>query len=305
MSILETVDLRKSYKPLRGSKVNAVDGLSLSVTEPGVYGFLGPNGSGKTTTIRCLLGLIKPTSGSIKLLGEDVTRGIKPVIDRIGALVETPKFFPNYSARKNLQMLASIAGIGAGPIDQALERVGLSERKNDLFKTFSLGMKQRLAIAATLIKNPDLIILDEPANGLDPEGIVEIRELIRSLGDEGKTVFVSSHQLAEVQQTCDYVTIIAKGQMVTAGKVSDLVAQAGTQKTLVTIADLEQAITVLTQHDIDAAVNSEGVLQVDDADGAKINRYLADAGLYASELTAEQESLESTFLKLTAGMGQK
>jgi ABC-2 type transport system ATP-binding protein len=189
-----------------------VDGLDLSVPEGGVFGFLGPNGAGKTTTIRCLLGLIRPTSGRSILLGQDAVRGLSGVIGRVGSIVEAPAFFPRFSGRRTLELLARVDGTPRPRIEAVLERVGLAARAGDMVATYSLGMKQRLGIAAALLKEPELLILDEPANGLDPAGIKEVRDLLRQLGNEGKTVFVSSHQLAEVQQMCDRVAILSRGR---------------------------------------------------------------------------------------------
>ena len=163
-----------------------------------MFGFLGPNGSGKTTTIRCLLGLARPTKGNLRLLGGPVPEGLGDAIRRTGAIVETPALFPTMTARENLRLLASVDRIGAARIDEVVDLVGLTPRAGDLVRKYSLGMRQRLAIAAALLKEPDLLILDEPANGLDPAGMREVRDLLRRLSDEGRTVFVSSHVLAEI-----------------------------------------------------------------------------------------------------------
>src|SRR6266536_3308025 len=189
---IEVHGLRKEYRRLRGGATVAGDRLDLSVPEGGVFGFLGPNGAGKTTTIRCLLGLVRPTGGACRLMGVDSQRDLHSVIGRVGSIVETPALFPRFSGRRNLRLLARLDGIGRKRADEALERVGLAPRANHPVKTYSLGMKQRLGIAAALLKDPALLILDEPANGLDPAGIKEVRELLRALGAEGRTVFVSS-----------------------------------------------------------------------------------------------------------------
>src|SRR5262245_20342723 len=180
MGVIEVEGLRKEYRRLRGGRTVAVDGLDLSVPDGGVYGFLGPNGAGKTTTIRCLLGLVRPSSGQTKLLGAE-RKHLHRVIDRVGSIVEQPTFFPTFSGRRNLRMLGRIDGIGKAAVDGVLDRVGLGDRGDDLFKHYSLGMKQRLGIAAALLREPELLILDEPANGLDPAGIKEVRNLLRSL----------------------------------------------------------------------------------------------------------------------------
>ena len=196
--VIQIEGLHKRFRRLRKGSTVALAGLDLAVPEGGVFGFLGPNGAGKTTTIRCLLGLVAPGSGTVRLLGADVSRDLPRVIRKVGAIVEAPALFPRFTGRRNLQILGRIDGIGTRAVDTALERVKLAERGDDLVKTYSLGMKQRLAIAAALLKDPQLLILDEPANGLDPAGIVEVRDLIRSLGAEGRTVFVSSHILSEI-----------------------------------------------------------------------------------------------------------
>src|SRR5215218_3460790 len=207
-AVIELEGLRKEYRRLRGAKTLAVDGLDLSVLSGGVFGFLGPNGAGKTTTIRCLLGLVRPTGGRCRLLGHEPAN-LHRVIDRIGSIVESPTMYPRFTGRRNLELLARIDGIRRSRVREVLEQVGLAERGDDLVKTYSLGMKQRLGIAGALLKDPELLILDEPANGLDPAGIVEVRELMRRLGREGRTIFVSSHILSEIQHTADRVAIIA------------------------------------------------------------------------------------------------
>ena len=184
----------------RAPKV-AVHGLDLSVPEGGVFGFLGPNGSGKTTTIRCLLGLVSATAGHAAVLGQPSPRGLSTVMPRIGAIVETPALFPTMTARENLELLGAIDRIGRHRVDHSLATVGLADRADEKVHKYSLGMRQRLGLAAALLKDPALLVLDEPVNGLDPAGIREIRELLRRLGAEGRTVFLSSHLLSEVEQT--------------------------------------------------------------------------------------------------------
>ncbi len=305
VAVIETRGLRKEYSRLRGEPVVAVDGLDLDVPGPGVYGFLGPNGSGKTTTIRCLLGLIVPTAGSVKILGEDVT-DLHRVIGRVGALVESPKFFPTFSGRKNLQMFARVAEVDDGMVDVAIDTVGLAGRDRDNFASYSLGMKQRLAVAATLLKDPDLIVLDEPANGLDPAGIVEIRQLIRRLADDGKTIFVSSHQLGEVQQTCDVVTIISKGRLIQTGPVAELLSAGGAQTLRVVIDDAAGALAVLTAAGFSARLGT--IADSVDVDlgpehGASVTHHLAAAGRYLRALEPQGATLESAFLELTGNEG--
>lgn len=278
----------------------AVDGLDLVVEPGGVYGFLGPNGSGKTTTIRCLLGLAKPTEGTCKLFGEDSWTSLHRVIAKVGSIVEAPTAFPNFSGRKNLELLAGIYGLPKGRVDDVLETVGLQGRGKDLAKTYSLGMKQRLAIAGALLKDPELLILDEPANGLDPAGIREVRDLIRQLGAEGRTVFVSSHLLSEVQQFCDQVAIMSRGRSVAAGPVKEVLSRGHSAAMLLRIADEDQAIATLNAAGIPAArLDSYVRVDVPPTEGARVSETLARAGLYPSELKADEVDLETVFMELT------
>lgn len=301
-AVIDVKGLRKEFR----NGVVAVDNLDIDIRPGGVYGFLGPNGSGKTTTIRCLLGLIQPTSGKVEMFGTDTTRSLHKVVSRVGALVETPKFFPNFSGRKNLKMLAGVVGVPNARVDQCLNIVGLASRSGDRFGTYSLGMKQRLAIAATLLKDPELIILDEPANGLDPAGIVEIRQLIRQLGESGKTIFVSSHQLAEVQQTCDHVMIISKGRLVRSGTVSEMLSTGAAAQQIVTTDEAARAAQILSTAGL--AVTATGntnelLVAIDASRSGEITRVLAEQRLYVQGLRPQEASLESVFLELTDGEG--
>jgi len=300
MDVIEVEGLVKRYRPLRGKPTMAVAGLDLSVSAGGVFGFLGPNGAGKTTTIRCLLGLVRPSEGRCRLLGADSQGSLGGVIGRVGSIVEAPAFFPGMSGRKNLALLAGLDGIGRTAIDAALERVGLGDRGHHRVKTYSLGMKQRLGIAAALLKDPEVLILDEPANGLDPAGIKEVRELLRSLGSEGRTVFVSSHILSEVRQMCDRVAILARGRCVAAGPVDDVLnREAG--RLLVGVADVEAARDVLSRKGFEATL-VDGRLSIGPPvpDPASVTKALADEGHYVAELRREEADLETVFLELTA-----
>jgi ABC-2 type transport system ATP-binding protein len=303
MGVIEVEGLRKEYRRLRGGRTVAVAGLDLDVPEGGVFGFLGPNGAGKTTTIRCLVGLVRPDSGSLRLLGTDVTKGLARVIGKVGSIVEQPALFPRFSGRRNLQILGRIDGREAG-VDAALERVGLAERAKDPVRTYSLGMKQRLGIAAALLKDPSVLILDEPANGLDPAGIVEVRELIRSLGAEGRTVFVSSHILSEVQQTADRVAILARGRLVKAGPVHEVLAAGRARGMLVRVSDPEAGKRALASADLSATID-DGTLRVDvqPDQGERVTRALVAADLYPSELRPDEVDLETVFLELTKDEG--
>ena len=303
-AVIELGGLRKEYA---GGKTVAVAGLDLAVPEGGVFGFLGPNGSGKTTTIRCLLGLVRPTSGTLSMLGAAVPKDLSRVIGRVGAIVETPALFGQFSGRKNLELLGRIEGIGPKACAAMLERVGLRGREDHKVRTYSLGMKQRLGVAAALLKDPALLILDEPANGLDPAGIKEFRDLIRSLGAEGRTVFVSSHRLGEVQHMCDELAIVARGRLVTQGSVADVLAMGDPMHLLAKVPDAGVATHVLAQAGIVASAYdpTADLLYVDvPADqGARVNEVLARAGIFLSELRPREVDLETVFLKLTEGGG--
>jgi ABC-2 type transport system ATP-binding protein len=298
---IEINGLRKVYRRLRGHTHAAVDGLELTVPEGCVYGFLGPNGSGKTTTIRCLLGLTRPTNGRLRLLGTEVPVRLPEVIARVGAIAETPQHFPTMSGRRSLELLARLHRIGPSQVSAVLERVGLADRADDLVKRYSLGMRQRLGLAAALLKDPALLILDEPANGLDPAGIREIRLLLRALADEGRTVFVSSHQLVEVAQTCDHVAILRRGRCVAEGPVSSVLARGGPARMLARVDDVSSAAAVLATAGI-VSERAGDYLRIDvaPADGAHVTRMLATAGHWLSELRPDEHSLEELFLDLTA-----
>ncbi len=250
MAVIELSGLRKEYA--RG-RTTAIAGLDLEVPEGGVFGFLGPNGSGKTTTIRCVLGLVRPTGGTARMLGAEVPRDLARVKGDVGSIVETPALFPAFSARKNLELLGKLEGIGSKSVAEMLQRVGLGGREDDAVKGYSLGMRQRLGLAAALLKDPALLILDEPANGLDPAGIKEFRDLIRSLGAEGRTVFVSSHLLGEVQQMCDRVAIIARGRLVTQGSVGEVLSLGHRARLLTRVPDAGIATAVLARAGIVAS----------------------------------------------------
>ena len=298
---IEIEGLRKAYRRRRGRTV-ALDGLDLSVPEGGVFGFLGPNGSGKTTTIRCLLGLARPTAGSLRMLGRAVPDELPSVIGRTGAIVETPALFPTMTARENLRLLGAIAGLGSARIAEVLETVGLTERADDLVRSYSLGMRQRLGLGAALLKDPALLILDEPANGLDPVGMREVRQLVRRLAEEGRTVFVSSHILAEIEQTCDRVAIISQGQCVASGTVAEVMARTGRATSVfVSLDDLAAGARVLGDAGFASEPTVGGLLvHVDITQSARISRVLAGAGLWLTELRPQRANLEDVFLELTA-----
>ena len=302
---VSTTGLRKTYRTRRGRRV-AVEGLDLRVPRGGVHGFLGPNGSGKTTTIRMLLGLITPDSGTMTVFGEPVPERLPAVVDRVGAIVEQPKFFPAFTARRNLELLAAGIGAPAARVDAVLGEVGLAARGKDRFRSYSLGMKQRLAIAGTLLKDPELLIFDEPTNGLDPAGIHEIRETMRGLADAGRTVLVSSHILNEVQQVADTVTIIGRGRLLAEGDVEEILARGGTEAVRVRVPDPASAAEVLARVGFAPSPGDPGTVLVRSGapgvplDAAQVNRALADHGIYLAELVWQRPDLEEVFLNLTA-----
>jgi ABC-2 type transport system ATP-binding protein len=307
-TVIEIEGLRKEYRRISGKRTTAVDGLDLEVPAGGVFGFLGPNGAGKTTTIRCLLGLVAPTAGRVRLLNAQIPRGLPGALARTGAIVEAPALFPRFSGRRNLEILARIAGVGPAAIDDVLAKVGLTERARDAVKTYSLGMRQRLGIAAALLKDPEVLVLDEPANGLDPAGIVEIRELIRHLGAEGRTIFVSSHILSEVEQTADRVAILARGRCITEGPVSEVLASRGTGVVFagLTAAELEPGRDVLAGAGLEVEVTEDGTglrIVVPAEEASRVTRILAERDLFVSELRPETVDLETVFLDLTSDEG--
>ncbi|MFY9588413.1 MAG: ABC transporter ATP-binding protein, partial [Actinomycetota bacterium] len=221
---VETSGLSKRFR-----KRVAVQPIDLEVPAGSLFGYLGPNGAGKTTTIRMLLGLARPTAGSARLLGAPVPRGLAGVRKRIGSVLENPAFYPRLSARKNLRVLARVAGdaAAAGRVDELLERVGLTDRANDRVRAYSHGMRQRLGLAAAMLHDPELIVLDEPATALDPAGIRDVRGMLAALRDEGRTIFISSHLLSEVEQICDRVCVVSKGRQVYQGTLAGLTTGAG------------------------------------------------------------------------------
>ena len=305
---VEAYSLTKVYRTRNGKRA-AVDGLDLRVPVGGIHGFLGPNGSGKTTTIRMLLGLMAADSGHIRIFDHEVPLAISQIIDRVGAIVEQPKFFPGFSGQKNLELIARAIGAPQRRIDKVLNEVGLGRRGVDKFRHYSLGMKQRLAIAATLLKDPDLLIFDEPTNGLDPAGISEIRAMMGNLAHRGKTVLVSSHILAEVQQIANTVTIISRGRLIAEGNVSDILAANGQLTARVGVSDHLRAAEVLKAAGFTVEPLASRLLEVSLSDHkldlATITRLLADQNLYVSELTPIQPDLESVFLDLTGGDHQR
>ena len=290
---LETDDLSKRY----GKRIVAVDHLTMRVRRGEVYGFLGPNGAGKTTTLRMLLGLVRPSSGRARVLGAEP--GSPKALARTGALIETPTFYPFLSGRDNLRVLARHAGVSERRIAPALEEVDLAGRAGDRFRTYSLGMKQRLGIAGALLKDPELLILDEPTNGMDPAGMAEMRMFIRALGSGHRTVLLSSHLMAEVEQTCDRVGVISRGRLVGEGTVDEL---RGRECLWLRAEPLEHAERVVRGlRGIGDVARADGGLRIatDPVAAPTIARALVEAGVALNELRPERASLENVFLALT------
>jgi ABC-type multidrug transport system ATPase subunit len=290
--VIETRALSKRY----GDTV-AVDGLELRVRRGEVYGFLGPNGAGKTTTLRMLLGLVRPTSGTATIFG--VPPGAPEGLARIGAMVETPAFYPYLSGRDNLRVIARHAGVGDDRVEAVLDQVGLSDRARNRSAAYSLGMKQRLGIAAALLKDPELLILDEPTNGLDPAGMAEMREFIRSLGADGRTVVLSSHLMVEVEQVSDRVGVIRDGRLVAEGTVDELRGRAALRVRAEPSSEAARLIAALPE--VTSVTGVDGLLEVtvDNSRAAEVNRVLVEAGIAVSELYVQKASLEDVFLELT------
>ena len=291
--VIQTRALTKRY----GESIVAVDALDLGVRRGEVYGFLGPNGAGKTTTLRMLLGLVRPTSGQAAVLG--AAPGSPEGLARVGAMIETPAFYPYLSGRDNLRVLARYAGVGMDRVEVVLDEVRLTDRAADRSRTYSLGMKQRLGVAAALLKDPELLILDEPTNGLDPGGMAEMRDFIRSLGEGGRTVVLSSHLMGEVEQVADRVGVIRDGGLVAEGTVEALRGRAGLKVRAEPLAEAAQLIAALA--DVDEVTDVDGLLDVtvDTSRAPAINRLLVEAGIAVSELYAHKPSLEHVFLELT------
>jgi len=295
-TVLSTHRLSKAY----GAR-QAVKDLDLEVHRGEVFGFLGPNGAGKTTTIRMALGLVRPSAGHVEVLGRDVHTHGSAVLPRVGALVEAPALYSYLSGRDNLRAFAGVlGGVPRSRLDEVVDLVGLAQRQRDRVKSYSLGMKQRLGVAAALLNDPDLLLLDEPANGLDPAGIVEMRDLLRRLASSGRTVFVSSHVLAEVQQICDRVAIVNLGELVTVARVADLLDGRG--EFLVKVQDPPGALALLRRQGWGAAAHQrDGVLVTGSPTGRgrDLVRFLSEAGFWPDAVTERQQNLEEIFLGLT------
>ena len=301
--VIETQGLVKRF----GERV-AVEGVSLAVSGACAFGFLGPNGAGKTTFIRMLLGLTPATSGEMRVLGLPVPEQRSTALARVGAIVEEPRFHGHLTGRENLRVNAAARGPGASRlIGSSLDRVGLADRADDRVRTYSMGMRQRLGIARCLLADPALLILDEPMNGLDPAGVIEFRRLIRSFVDEGRTVFLSSHLLDEVERTCDMVAIVDQGRVVLQGSIAEVVGGGGVSLAI-DCDDPFAALAVLSQRrDVDRVSDLGGELRVvlaPGVDAIDINRALVVAGIGVRRLEPARVSLEERFLELTSAVGE-
>ena len=292
-TIVETHSLTKRY----GRGVLAVDSVDMSVRRGEVYGFLGPNGAGKTTTLRMLVGLIGPTSGTATVAGH--LPGSPAGLARIGSLIESPGFYPYLSGRENLRVVADLAGVNRKRVEEVLDLVELTSRAGRKFGTYSTGMKQRLGVAGALLKDPELLILDEPTNGLDPQGMAEMRKLIKDIGQGDRTVLLSSHLLGEVEQICDRVGVISGGKLVTESTVQALL---GAEGVLVRAQPIERAVDVLVRmFGPDLVSRQDGAIHLKTraANSVEINRELVGAGVGVSELRPFERSLEEVFFQLT------
>src|SRR5258706_10114144 len=292
-TIVETHSLSKRY----GSGVPAVNSIDMSVRRGEVYGFLGPNGAGKTPTLRMLVGLIRPNSGTATVAGH--TPGDPQGLARIGSLIESPGFYPYLAGRENLRVVADLASVSQKRVDEVLDMVELASRAGRKFGTYSTGMKQRLGVAAALLKDPELLILDEPTNGLDPQGMAEMRKLIKDIGQGERTVLLSSHLLGEVEAICDRVGVISNGRLVTQSTVQDLLGEEGV---MVRAQPADAAQEMLTRmFGPEAVSRQDGAihLKTDPGKSMEINRQLTAAGIGVSELRPFERSLEDVFFQLT------
>ena len=293
---LDVADLSKKY----GDRM-ALSHANFEVPMGSICGFVGPNGSGKTTTIRMLLGLITPSTGGGHVLGESITQPEK-YLPKVGAMIEGPAFYPALTGKQNLAVLAKLGGFSTDQIQKLLELVDLGDRGDSKFKTYSLGMKQRLGIAAALLPNPKLLVLDEPTNGLDPAGIHEVRTLLRKLADNGTTVFVSSHLLSEIEMISDYLVMLRDGKVIFSGKTSDLLAA---QKPLILAKpenqnDLVKLNQIAQGLGLDSKIKEDLVEASADANfAAKLNKAAFDAGITLTSLTSIRPTLEETFFEMT------
>ena len=292
--VLETQHLKKNFGP-----VQAVEDVSLEVRHGEVFGFLGPNGAGKTTTIGMILSLVRPSAGSVRLFGETVTPGHNRSLKKVGALIGSPALVPYLTARQNMELIARLhPGLPDNKVQTTLERVGLEGAANRKAGTFSSGMKQRLGLGMALLHDPELLILDEPTNGMDPAGMREMRVLLRSLSDQGVTVFLSSHLLHEIEQVCDRVAVLKAGRVIVQGSVTELMGDTQIVKLRVD-SPAEVAGLLGSLNGVQQIIPNGAYVTVKGASSQQIIRHLASHGIAPSEVTNEKPDLESLFLELT------
>ena len=290
----------------RFGKRTVLDDLSFSVPAGTVVGLLGPNGAGKSTAMRVLLGLQRPTRGHARILGEEAgSRDFRAATRKVGAIIEAPPLYKNISAMANLEIRVAAMGLSMGDseVREILHRVGLADRADDPAGSFSLGMRQRVGIALALVGDPSIVVLDEPTNGLDPEGTVEIRDLVRSLPARGATTLLCTHRLAEVEATCDYVVVLQKGRLITEGSLEDVIASAGGAGLAVRVApeELETALRIVADLELGEPRVQDGeiITPIAPDDPSVVNRALVAQGIYLRELQVRRATLEDAFLKLT------
>ena len=293
-TIVKTENLTRRF-----GEVIAVKDLNIEIMKGQVFGFLGPNGSGKTTTIAMLLKLIQPTRGKVYLFGRELTANS---LRRVGTVMDTFGFYPNFSGLDNLMIFGSLhKSADKRRVAEVLEMVGLTDRARSKFRIYSLGMKQRLSIALALLDDPELLIFDEPTNGMDPEGITEIRNLINELAESGKTIFLASHLLTEVEQVCTHLAILKKGVVVKQGEMAELLAEAGSGTLVIAAKDIAKAVTLLKGAGYDA--RQEGgkvIIKARQADAENVTAMLASNGVYITEMAHSRTSLEDVFMKATS-----
>ncbi|WP_248723659.1 ABC transporter ATP-binding protein [Seonamhaeicola sp. ML3] len=293
-TILTINNLTKKFGAL-----TAVKDLSFTINKGNVYGILGPNGSGKSTTLGIVLNVVNKTSGSFQWF--DGNTSTHDALKKVGAIIERPNFYPYMSGYDNLKLVCKIKGVGYDKIDEKLKTVGLLERRNSKFKTFSLGMKQRLAIASALLNDPEILILDEPTNGLDPQGIHQIREIIKNIAAQGTTILLASHLLDEVEKVCSHVVVLRKGKKLYAGRVDEMISSHGFFE--LKCNDNEKLTSLLKTHDAFGEIKIEGDLVTaflkDKMKSDDLNKYLFEKGIILTQLVQRKESLEEQFLQLT------
>ncbi len=294
-TILSLKNLDKKY-----GSVHAVNNLSFDILKGNVYGILGPNGSGKSTTLGIILNVVNKTSGEFSWFDGNLTT--HKALKKVGAIIERPNFYPYMTANQNLKLICKIKGISDDKIDDTLKTVNLHERKNSKFKTFSLGMKQRLAIASALLNDPEILILDEPTNGLDPQGIHEIRQIIKEIASKGTTILLASHLLDEVEKVCSHVVVIRKGIKLYSGRVDEMTASKGLFELKVDTNE-DKLIEVLQSHDAIGKVSKDHETFIatlsNSISASEMNKYLFENGITVSHLVKRKPSLEQQFLDLT------